>query len=101
MAKQSVQARNKKRAKLIAKYEKKRELYKSNAVNLELALEDRMAWHHKLQSLPRDSSKSRYVNRCRVTGRGRSVLRRFGISRIKLREFAMKGHIPGLVKASW
>ena len=55
----------------------------------------------KLQQLPRDSSKSRQQNRCNITGRPHGYLRKFGLSRIKLREAAMRGEVPGLKKASW
>lgn len=101
MAKKSVQARNKKRQKLVAKFAQKRAMLKAKAVDLELPLEQRLEAQQELQLLPRDSSKSRVVNRCRITGRGRGVFRKFGLSRIKLRELALKGHIPGIVKASW
>ena len=60
-----------------------------------------MAAFAKLQKLPRDASPSRGVRRCSITGRSHAVYRKFGLSRIKLREAAMRGDVPGLVKSSW
>ena len=89
MAKKSVLARNAKREKMIAKYAAKRAELKA-AGDLEgLAL------------LPRNSSPTRYKNRCSETGRGRGYMRQFGLSRIAFREHASKGEIPGVTKASW
>ena len=62
---------------------------------------DRMDARLKLQSLPRDASESRLRNRCQLTGRPRGVFRKFGLCRNMIREIAMKGEIPGVVKASW
>jgi small subunit ribosomal protein S14 len=63
--------------------------------------EERYEASIKLQKLPRNSSPSRVVRRCQITGRPHAVYRKFGLSRIKLREAAMRGDIPGLVKSSW
>jgi small subunit ribosomal protein S14 len=93
--------REKKRAKLAAKYANKRkELYdiiNDSTKNDEEKFEARM----KLQKLPRNSSLTRKRNRCAITGRPRGTFRKFGIARNKLRELALKGDVPGVIKASW
>lgn len=101
MAKQSMKAREVKRAKLVAKYAEKRQALKTLIASPATSDEERWDAVLKLQSLPRDSSKSRQRNRCNVTGRPHAYLRKFGLSRIKLREAAMRGEVPGLRKASW
>jgi len=89
VAKKSWLARQKKREKLVAKYaEKRKELIASRD-------------YEALQKLPRNSSATRLNNRCSLTGRSRAYYRRFGISRIMLRELALLGQIPGVTKASW
>ena len=67
----------------------------------EASMEEKLAASEKLQKLPRDSSASRVTNRCAITGRPKGFYRKFGLGRIKVREAAMRGDIPGLVKASW
>lgn len=99
MAKKSVIARNKKRQAIVLKYEKKRQALKKQACSLDD--DERMQAIRELQALPRDASPVRLRNRCAETGRGRGVYRRFNLSRVKLREFAMVGHVPGLKKSSW
>jgi small subunit ribosomal protein S14 len=89
VAKKSWLARDKKRERLVAKYAEKRK-----------ALKEAKDWE-ALQKLPRNSSRTRLNNRCSLTGRSRAYYRRFGISRIMLRDLALKGHIPGVRKASW
>jgi small subunit ribosomal protein S14 len=101
MAKQSMKARDVKRAKLVAKFAAKRADLKATINDVNTSDEDRWAAVLKLQELPRDSSPSRQRNRCNVTGRPLGFLRKFGLSRIKLREAAMRGEVPGLKKASW
>jgi small subunit ribosomal protein S14 len=101
MAKQSMKARDVKRAKLVAKFAAKRADLKATISDVNTSDEDRWAAVLKLQELPRDSSASRQRNRCNVTGRPHGYLRKFGLSRIKLREAAMRGEVPGLKKASW
>lgn len=101
MAKQSMKAREAKRAKLATKFYAKRMELKAIISNTNASDEDRWDAVLKLQTLPRDSSPSRQRNRCRQTGRPHGVLRKFGLSRIKVREAAMRGEIPGLRKASW
>lgn len=101
MAKNSMKAREVKRAKLAAKYGEKRQALKAIIASPNSSDEERWDAVMKLQSLPRDSSLSRQRNRCRITGRPHAYLRKFGLSRIKLREAAMRGEVPGLRKASW
>ncbi len=101
MAKESMKMRERKRAKLVAKYADKRIALKKVISDPTTSDEDRWEAVLKLQSLPRDSSPARQRNRCRVTGRPHGFLRKFGMSRIKVREKAMRGEIPGLKKASW
>ncbi|KEY90892.1 30S ribosomal protein S14 [Candidatus Photodesmus blepharus] len=101
MAKQSVKAREVRRAKLVARFAKKRSVFKATISDINASDEERWNAVLKLQSLPRDSSASRQRNRCNQTGRSNGYLRKFGLSRIKVREACMKGEIPGLCKASW
>lgn len=89
MAKESMKARERKRAKLVAKYAKKREELKAQGDYQGLAL------------LPRNSSPVRMHNRCQLTGRPRGYMRQFGISRVLFRKMANEGKIPGVKKASW
>ncbi len=101
MAKQSMIARDVKRAKLADKFYAKREELKRIISDVNSSDEERWDAVLKLQTLPRDSSPIRQRNRCRQTGRPHGVLRKFGLSRIKVREAAMRGEIPRLKKASW
>ena len=89
MAKESMKAREVKRAKLIAKYAEKRAKFIAEGE------------YDQLQTLPRNSSPIRLHNRCKLTGRPKGYMRQFGISRIQFREMASKGLIPGVRKASW
>lgn len=89
MAKKSVLARDEKRRKMIAQYAAKRAELKS------------VGDYEGLAKLPRNSSPTRFKNRCAETGRGRGYMRQFGLSRIAFREHANKGEIPGVTKASW
>ncbi|MBC6906603.1 30S ribosomal protein S14 [Saccharophagus sp. K07] len=101
MAKTSMIIRDQKRAKLSAKYAERRAALK--AIIASPNSTDEQVWEAqiKLQKLPRDSSKARIQRRCQVTGRPHGVYRKFGLCRNKIREAAMRGDIPGLVKASW
>ena len=94
-------ARETKRIKTIARYAEKRASLKAIFSDLSLPSEERYDAYKKFQQLPRNASPSRVVRRCQVTGRPHAVYRKFGLSRIKLREAAMRGDIPGLVKSSW
>ncbi len=101
MAKKSMIARELKREKLVKKHAKKRSELKEIISSEEASFEEKMSAVEALQLLPRDSSPARQRNRCRITGRPHGFYRKFGLSRNKLREAAMRGDVPGLVKASW
>ena len=101
MAKESMVQRDLKRAKIVAKYAKKRAEIKEIIKNPETSFEDMMDDYVKLQKLPRNSSPSRQRNRCKLSGRPRGYYRKFGLSKTQFREAAMRGDIPGLKKASW
>lgn len=101
MAKTSMVEREKKRTKLVAKYAQKRAAIKAVIANIDSTAEERWEAQLQLQKLPRDSSASRQRRRCQITGRPHGVYRKFGLCRNKLREAAMRGDVPGLVKASW
>ena len=101
MAKKSMIAREVKRAKIEKKFAAKRAELKASIVSPSSTEEQVWEAKVKLQKMPRDASKSRQRNRCRITGRPHGVYRKFGLCRHKLREAAMRGDVPGLVKASW
>lgn len=101
MAKKSMIAREHKRLKMVEKFSKKRADLKKIINSVSSTEEERDLAMKKLQKLPRDSSPARLQRRCQITGRPHAVYRKFGLSRNKLRELAMKGDVPGLVKASW
>ena len=101
MAKTSMVAREKRRARVAKKYATRRAELKEVISNPKASAEDRAAAQAKLQTLPRDASPTRKRNRCAITGRSRGVYRKFGLSRVKLREAFNRGDIPGLGKASW
>jgi len=101
MAKNSMVQRELKRTKLVAQYSEKRKSLKAIIKSGVSSFEEKMAAADSLQKLPRDSSEVRQHNRCRITGRPHGVYRKFGLCRNKIREAAMRGDIPGLVKASW
>ena len=101
MAKISMKQRELKREKLVAKYAEKREALRAIIKNPNSSEEEVWEAQVALQKLPRDANPVRQVRRCQVTGRPHAVYRKFGLSRIKLREAAMRGDVPGLKKASW
>ena len=101
MAKTSMINREHKRTKLVAKFANKRAALKAKLKDPTLSDEEYDQAYKQFHSLPRDSSSARQRKRCRVTGRPHGVYRKFGLSRQKLREAAMRGDVPGLVKASW
>ena len=101
MAKTSMVNREKKRTKLVRKYAAKRKALKAIIRDMSVDDEERREARIKLNKLPRDSSASRQRNRCALTGRTRGYYRKFGLGRSKLREAAMRGDVPGLIKASW
>ncbi len=101
MAKTSMIQREIKRARIVLKYASKRVALKAMIKDPNMDMEERREAIQRLQKLPRDSSPSRQQRRCRLTGRPHAVYRKFGLSRNKLREYAMRGEVPGLTKASW
>jgi small subunit ribosomal protein S14 len=101
MAKTAVINRDLKRRKIVKKFAKKRIELLAVIESAKVSDEDRFAARQKLQKLPRDASPTRLRNRCKLTGRPRGVFRKFGLGRNMLREIAMRGEIPGVVKASW
>ncbi len=101
MAKQSSVQKNLLRKKLIKKFKLKRDKLKIKIKDKNLSLEERIAFQNKLNDLPRNGSAIRHRNRCEITGRPRGNYRKFGLSRIKLRELSMSGDLPGVVKSSW
>ena len=101
MAKLSLINRDQKRRALVKKYAGKREELVSIINNMKASDEVRYAARLKLQQLPRNANPTRLRNRCALTGRPRGFFRKFGLGRNKLRECAMRGEVPGIVKASW
>ena len=101
MAKQSSIQKNLLRSRLINKYKNKRKSLKDKIMDKKLSLEDRIKFQNKLNDLPKNSSYIRFRNRCELTGRSRGVYRKFGLSRIKIRELSMSGDLPGVIKSSW
>ena len=101
MAKTSMKNRELKRQQTVAKYAKKRAELKAVIASPNSTPEQRWEALVALKKQPRDASASRLRNRCRITGRPHGFYRKFGLSRNKLREAAMRGDVPGLVKASW
>jgi small subunit ribosomal protein S14 len=101
MSKLALINRNEKRKKLVAKFAKKRGALEAIIADPKASDETRYEARLKIQALPRNANKTRVRNRCALTGRPRGVYSKFGLGRNKLREFAMRGEIPGIVKASW
>ena len=101
MAKISITEREKKREKTVRKYAQKRQALKAIIADRSASDEERWEAQLKLQALPRNASPVRLRRRCGQTGRPRGVYRKFGLGRNKLREAAMRGDIPGLMKGSW
>jgi len=101
MAKLSVINRQEKRVKLVKKFAAKRAALVKIVNDQSISEEDRFQARLKIQALPRNANPTRLRNRCAITGRPRGVYRKFGLGRNKLREIAMRGEVPGMVKASW
>jgi small subunit ribosomal protein S14 len=101
MAKLALINRQDKRERLVAKYAKKRQALQAIIDNPKTSDEERYEARLALQRLPRNANPTRLRNRCAITGRPRGYFRKFGLGRNKLREYAMRGEIPGVVKASW
>ncbi len=101
MAKKSMIARENKRSRMVARYAEKRAALKAILKDVNASDDEKWEAQVALQKLPRDASPVRQQRRCQITGRPHAVYRKFGLSRNKLREAAMRGDVPGLVKASW
>jgi len=101
MAKVSLINREKKRRDVVEKFSAKRAALLVIISDSKVSDDERFAARQKLQALPRNASPVRLRNRCAITGRPRGVFSKFGLGRTKLREYAMRGEIPGVVKASW
>ena len=101
MAKLSSVQKNLNRQKLIEKFSNKRKVLKKKIMDKTISIEERLKLQNKLNDLPRNGSAIRHRNRCEITGRPRGNYRKFGLSRIKLRELSMTGDLPGVVKSSW
>lgn len=101
MAKTSMVAREDKRLRTAARFAQKRKMLKAIISSQKATDDEKWDAQVKLQKLPRDASPTRQRKRCQITGRPHGVYRKFGLCRIKLREAAMRGDVPGLTKASW
>ena len=101
MAKRSMLEREKKRQKTVAKFAAKRKALKAVILDVNASEDEKWEAQMALQKLPRDASPTRQMNRCGITGRPHGYYRKFGLGRNKLREAAMRGDVPGLVKSSW
>ena len=101
MAKLSSINKNNRRRALSTKHFKARKELREISLNPKLSDGERQAAFLKLQKMPRDGSPCRVVNRCQITGRPRGTLQKFGLSRIKFRELALVGKLPGVTKSSW
>jgi small subunit ribosomal protein S14 len=101
VAKLALIEREKKRARLVAKFAGKREALKAIIEDQSKSEEERYEARLELQQLPRNANPTRQRNRCAITGRPRGTFRKFGLARSKIREIAFRGEIPGLTKASW
>lgn len=101
MAKLSQVLRDKRRARLIRKHAARRAELRKKLKDPGVAMEDKLAAQEALSKLPRNSCPTRLNRRCEISGRSRSYYRKFGISRIALRDLALRGHLPGMRKSSW
>ena len=101
MAKTSKVEKMKRLQRMVIKYSARREALKAIIKDVDRSMEERLEASRTLAKLPRNSSPVRHRNRCHLTGRPRGYLRKFGISRIALRELAHEGKIPGVTKSSW
>ena len=101
MAKMSAINKNNRRIKLSDRFFSKRKALKKIVMNKNLSLEERFKAQQKLSKLPRNSAKTRVMNRCQITGRPHGVYRKLKISRIALRQLGLQGKIPGMIKSSW
>jgi len=101
MAKKSKIAKNDKRREVVARYAEERRQLKATIASPTASEDEKQAAILRMQRMPRDASATRIRNRCQVTGRPRGFLRKFKMSRISFRELALRGDLPGVIKASW
>lgn len=101
MAKKSQVLRDQGRAKLVAKHKEKRAELRKRLADQNLSMEEKLEVQEAFAKLPRNSCPTRITRRCRITGRAHAVYRKFGVSRIMLRELTLKGELPGMRKSSW
>lgn len=101
MASKAAIYKNNKRKKLVALYKERRDELRSRVKDLSIPLEEREIAARMLNKLPRDSSPTRVRNRCNLSGRPRAYYGKFGLSRIALRDLALRGELPGVTKSSW
>ncbi len=101
MAKKSQVLRDEKRRRLIAKYADRRAELRKRLNDPEVSVEEKYAIQAEFAKLPRNSCPTRLTRRCRITGRSKAVYRKFGLSRIALREMTLQGELPGMRKSSW
>jgi len=101
LAKTSKVEKMKRQQRMVVKYQARRDALKAIIKDVERTMEERLNASRTLAKLPRNSSSVRHRNRCHLTGRPRGYLRKFGMSRIALRELAHEGKIPGVTKSSW
>lgn len=101
MAKKSQVLRDQRRAKLVSKYAAKRAELRKRLADQNLSMEEKLEVQEAFARLPRNSCPTRITRRCRITGRSHAVYRKFGVSRIMLRELTLRGELPGMRKSSW
>jgi small subunit ribosomal protein S14 len=101
MAKKSQVLRDQGRAKLVKKHAEKRAELRKRLADQNLSMEEKLEVQEAFAKLPRNSCPTRITRRCRITGRSHAVYRKFGVSRIMLRELTLKGELPGMRKSSW
>jgi len=101
MAKKSQVLRDQRRIRLIAKHAAKRAALRERLKDANLSMEEKLEVQEAFAKLPRNSCPTRVTRRCRITGRSHAVYRKFGVSRIMLRELTLKGELPGMRKSSW
>lgn len=101
MAKKSQVLRDQRRRKLIDKYAEKRAELRGRLNDRDVSIEEKLQIQEQFAKLPRNSCPTRLTRRCRVSGRSKAVYRKFGLSRIALREMTLRGELPGMRKSSW
>jgi small subunit ribosomal protein S14 len=101
MAKKCQVFRDEKRERLIAKHAERRAELRTRLKDPNVSMEDKLDLQEEFAKLPRNSCPTRLTRRCKITGRSRAVYRKFGVSRIMLREMGLRGELPGVRKSSW